>query len=351
MQSGKLTVVHYVNQFFGGIGGEDKADVGPQVKAGPIGPGRALQAQMGERAQVVATVICGDNYFAERIDEATVRVIELIEPYRPDVLIAGPAFDAGRYGIACGAVCRAVEKRLGIPVVTGMHRENPGVDMFARDVYIVETAESVTGMNAAVARMTAMAFKLTRGEDIGRPADSGYFPRGFLVNVMAQKDGATRVVDMLLAKLKGDPFESEVTLPKYDAVIAAPKVSDLTRATIALVTDGGLVPKGNPDRIENRHATRFGAYRIDLVDVNRRDGFQVVHGGYDDVFVREDPNRLLPVDVMRDLEQEGIIGKVHDKFYSTSGLASVVKNSEKMGQGIAQQLKDAGVSAAILTST
>lgn len=351
MQLGKLTVVHYVNQFFGGIGGEDKADVGPQAKAGPIGPGRALQAQLGERAQVVATVICGDNYFAERIDEATARVIELIEPYRPDVLIAGPAFDAGRYGIACSAVCRAAGKRLGIPVVTGMHRENPGVDMFARDVYIVETAESVAGMNAAVARMTAMAFKLARGEDIGRPADSGYFPRGFLVNVMAQKDGATRVVDMLLAKLKGDPFESEVTLPRYDAVIAAPKVSDLTRATIALVTDGGLVPKGNPDRIENRHATRFGAYRIDLVDVNRRDGFQVVHGGYDDVFVREDPNRLLPVDVMRDLEQEGIIGKVHDTFYSTSGLASVVKNSEKMGQGIAQQLKDAGVSAAILTST
>ena len=31
--SGPLRVVHYVNQFFGGIGGEDQAHVGVTVKA------------------------------------------------------------------------------------------------------------------------------------------------------------------------------------------------------------------------------------------------------------------------------------------------------------------------------
>ena len=125
----------------------------------------------------------------------------------------------------------------------------------------------------------------------------------------------------------------------------------MSSATIALVTDGGLVPRGNPDKIENRHATRFGAYSINLVDPLNRDGYEVVHGGYDEVFVNEDPNRLLPVDVMRDLEKEGVIGKLHDRFYSTSGLASVVKSSEKIGKGIAEQLKAGGVSGAILTST
>ncbi len=351
MQARVIRVVHYLNQFFGGVGGEDKADVGPQVRNGPIGPGRALQNALGGQGEVVATVICGDNYFAEKMAEASGEVMQLLGPYRADVLIAGPAFDAGRYGIACGAVCKAAENKLGIPAVTGMHEENPGVDLFSRNAYIVKTGETVAGMAAAVSRMVGMALKLATHQDVGGPSEGGYFSRGLLVNVMAETTGAERVVSMLLAKLKGESFESEVTLPKYDRIAPAPRIKDIRSATIALVTDGGLVPKGNPDKIENRHATRFGAYSINLVDRLNRDGYEVVHGGYDEVFVDEDPNRLLPVDVMRDLEKEGVIGKLHDRFYSTSGLASVVKSSEKMGQGIAEQLKAGGVSGVILTST
>ena len=351
MQARVIRVVHYLNQFFGGVGGEDKADVGPQVRNGPIGPGRALQNALGGQGEVVATVICGDNYFAEKMAEASGEVMQLLGPYRADVLIAGPAFDAGRYGIACGAVCKAAENKLGIPAVTGMHEENPGVDLFSRNAYIVKTGETVAGMAAAVSRMVGMALKLATHQDVGGPSEGGYFSHDLLGNVVAETTGSERVVSMLLAKLKGESFESEVTLPKYDRIAPAPRIKDIRSATIALVTDGGLVPKGNPDKIENRHATRFGAYSINLVDRLNRDGYEVVHGGYDEVFVDEDPNRLLPVDVMRDLEKEGVIGKLHDRFYSTSGLASVVKSSEKMGQGIAEQLKAGGVSGVILTST
>lgn len=351
MQSRAIRVAHYLNQFFGGVGGEDKADARPQARNGPVGPGKALQAALGGQGEVVATVICGDNYFAEKMEEATGEVIELLRPHAADVLIAGPAFDAGRYGIACGAVCRAAQQKLGIPAVTGMYEENPGVDLFAKSVYIVQTGESAAGMAGAVSRMVSIALRLGADEDPGTPSEAGYFPRGELVNVLAEKTGAERVVSMLLAKLKGEPYESEVTLPKYDRIAPAPRIRDLRSATIALVTDGGFVPKGNPDRIENRHATRFGAYDIDLVDPLKRDGYEVVHGGYDDVFVRENPNRLLPVDVMRDLEKEGVIGRFHGRFYSTSGLASVVKSSEQIGKGMAERLKAEGVSGAILTST
>lgn len=351
MQTRAIRVVHYLNQFFGGVGGENKADVAPQVRNGPIGPGRALQSALGGQGEIVATVICGDNYFAEKMEAAAEEVIQLLRPYRADVLIAGPAFDAGRYGIACGAVCKAAQDKLGIPAVTGMHEENPGVDLFSRNVYIVKTGETVAGMAEAISRMAGMASKLATNQDVGSPSGGGYFSRGLLVNVMVEKTGAERVVSMLLAKLKGEPFESEVTLPKYNRIEPAPRIEDIRSATIALVTDGGLVPKGNPDRIENRHATRFGAYSVNLVDPRNRDGYEVVHGGYDEVFVNEDPNRLIPVDVMRDLEKEGVIGKLHDRFYSTSGLASVVKSSEKIGKGIAEQLKAGGVSGAILTST
>jgi len=351
MEDRPLRVVHYLNQFFGGIGGEDKAHVGPQMKIGPIGPGRAVQTALGERGKVVATIICGDNYFAERIEDATAEVIDLIRSHQPDVVIAGPAFDAGRYGIACGALCKGVQGQLGIPAVTGMFKENPGVDLYRKDVYIVETEDSARRMAETVTKMVNIICRLVANKKIGKPSVEGYFPRGYLENEISDRLGAERVVSMLLAKLHGESFESEVSLPRYDRVESAPSIKDLRSATIALVTDGGLVPKGNPDRIEARAATRFGSYSLKGRDALDPHDYEVNHVGYTPVFVLQDPHRLVPVDVMRDLEKEGIIGKLYEKFYSTAGAVNIVENVKKMGEAIAKELKNEGVSGVILTST
>ncbi|MBA7678776.1 Glycine reductase complex component B subunit gamma [subsurface metagenome] len=310
-----------------------------------------MQGVLGDKGQVVATVICGDNYFAERIEEAAEEVIQLLSPYRPDVVIAGPAFDAGRYGIACGAVCKAVQNQLGIPAVTGMYKDNPGLDLFRKEVYIVQSGDSVRGMAEAISRMVSMAYRLATNQKIGKPSEEGYFPRGFIVNEVSEQTGAERVVSMLLNKLRKEPFESEVPLPKYDRVKPAPGVKDIHSATIALVTDGGLVPKGNPDKIESRQATRFGSYSIKGVTALNPEDYEVNHIGYDPVFVAQDPNRLVPVDVMRDLEKDGAIGKLHEMFYATTGVVTPVENAKRMGQAIAEQLKAEGVSGIILTST
>lgn len=346
-----LRVVHYINQFFGGIGGEEMAGIGPQVEEGPVGPGKAFQNTLGDRGRLVATVICGDNYFAENIEKASEEVVQLIRPFRADIFIAGPAFSAGRYGIASGSICRAVMDALGIPAVTGMHGENPGVDLCRQDVYIIATEDSVRGMNAAVSKMVNLALKLAAKEKIGRPSEEGYLPRGLLVNELSDQTGAERVVSMLLKKLKGEPFETEVPRPQYDLVVPAPGIKDLSRAKIALITDGGLVPKGNPDNIQMRTATRFGKYPFKDMDSLRPEDYEVSHVGYDSVFVRQDPHRLVPVDVMRDLEKEGVIGKLHEEFYSTTGVANIVETMGKLGRAMAETLKAEGVSGVILTST
>ncbi|HOL18274.1 MAG TPA: glycine/betaine/sarcosine/D-proline family reductase selenoprotein B, partial [Bacillota bacterium] len=135
----KLRVVHYLNQFFGQIGGEDMAGVAPLVKEGPVGPGLALAGALGEAGEVVATVICGDNYAGDNLEKAVPEILELIRQQKPDALVAGPAFNAGRYGIACGAVGQAAARELGIPVVTGMYQENPGVELYRKDLYIIAT--------------------------------------------------------------------------------------------------------------------------------------------------------------------------------------------------------------------
>jgi glycine reductase len=346
-----IRIVHYINQFFGGIGGEDKADLPPRVTQGAVGPGRAMQAAVGKEGQVVATVICGDNYFAENIESASEEVMTMIRPYGPDVVIAGPAFNAGRYGIACGAVCRTVQDRLGIPAVTGMYRENPSVEMYRSEVYIIQTVDSARGMAEAVGKIVALVRKLVAKERIGKPSEEGYFPRGLLVNEVSDRTGAERVLDLLLLKLQGKQYASEVSRPMYDRVKPAPAIREVGKARIALVTDGGLVPKGNPDRIEIRTATRFGRYDIKDVETLNPEDYEVSHEGYDSIFVRQDPNRLVPVDVLRDLEREGIIGKLHDTFYSTTGVANIVEVMRKLGERIARELKAEGVSGVILTST
>jgi len=146
---------------------------------GSVGPGLLFQEMLGQEAEIAGTVICGDNYFNEHTEDAKETVLGMIEGYGPDLVLAGPAFNAGRYGIACGAICEAVAHRLGIPAITGMFHENAGVELYRKSVYIIETKASSAGMRDAAGRMAVLAVKLARGEPIGSPEEDGYLPRGF----------------------------------------------------------------------------------------------------------------------------------------------------------------------------
>ena len=123
----KKRIVHYINQFYAGIGGEEMAgEVKPEAREGVVGPGAALQAALGDAAEVVGTVICGDGYYAEHMESANEEIVKLIAGFQPDAVVTGPAFNAGRYGTAAGGVADAVQKKLGIPAVSGMYNREPG---------------------------------------------------------------------------------------------------------------------------------------------------------------------------------------------------------------------------------
>jgi glycine reductase len=164
-----LRVVCYLNQFFGQLCGEDKAGVRPQVMTGAVGAARAVQQAIGQAGTVVATVLCGDNYVAEHSETAVAELLNLIGAQHPDLVVAGPAFQAGRYGVACGALCAAVQTQLKVPAVTGMHAENPGVALYRRQVYIVPTGAESSRMLDDVRRLIAMGLKLARRESLGSP--------------------------------------------------------------------------------------------------------------------------------------------------------------------------------------
>lgn len=343
-------IVHYLNQFYGQIGGEEYAGQTPILRSGPVGPGTALRELLSADGEIVGTVICGDNYFADHQEDALRQILEMIEKLAPNLLIAGPGFNAGRYGLACGAVCDAVGKRLNIPTLTALHPENPGAEMFHKTVYIMEAPASAAGMRELLPKVGAFAGKLLRGEKIGFPEEEGYIPHGCRINVHTEKTGAVRSVDMLLKKLHGDPFTTELPMPVFDRVKPAPAVRDLKKAKIALVTSGGIVPQGNPDKIESANASKFGIYDIASVDDLTRERFMTVHGGYDPVYATEDPDRVLPLDALRLFEKEGLIGELHGQYYATVGNTTAVSNARKYGEEIAKDMLQKGIQAAILTS-
>jgi len=347
----KLKVVQYINQFFAQIGGEEKADIKPEIREGIVGPGLAFNAAFGEDAEIVATIICGDSFFNENIEEATKTILDMIRPYSPDIFIAGPAFNAGRYGVACGTICDAVKKELSIPVLTGMYQENPGADMFKNSIYIVPTKNSAAGMRDAVKKMAPLALKLARKEQIGASIVEGYMPNGIRVNFFEKERGSKRAVDMLLKKMAGKEFTTEFPMPDFDRVAPNPSVKDISKATIALVTSGGIVPKGNPDHIESSSASKYGRYDIDGVIDLTSDTYETAHGGYDPVYANQDSDRVLPVDILREFEKEGKIGKLFKYFYTTVGNGTAVKNAKAFAAEFSQELKNANVDAVILTST
>ncbi len=347
---GKLKVVHYINQFFAGIGGEEKADIKPELREGVVGPGMAINGKL-ENAEIVATVICGDSYFNENMEEASAEVLKMISKYEPDLFIAGPAFNAGRYGTACGAMSKKVQDELKIPVLTAMYEENPGVDMYRKDLYIIPTGNSAATMKDAVPAIVNFANKILSGQKIGSPKEEGYLAKGVRKNYFADKIGAERAVEMLVKKLKGEAFETEYPMPVFDNVEPGKAIVDMSKAKIALVTSGGVVPKGNPDRIASSSAQNYGKYDIDGVDDLTAETYETAHGGYDPTYCNENSDRVLPVDVLRELEKEGKIGSLHRYFYTTVGNGTSVKNAKAFSEAIAKELVADGVDAVILTST
>lgn len=344
-----LRVVHYLNQFFAGVGAEEQADVPAGRKDGPVGPGLPLQAALGDRARIVATVYCGDNYAVER-EGAVDAVLALIAREQPDVLIAGPAFAAGRYGLACGEVCARAEAELGITAVSGMHAESTAAELYRTRVLLASTDATARGIVAAVQTMARLALAHHAGAPRGAPAEAGYLPTGERVHFFAEQTAAERAVAMLLAKARGAPYTTEWAVPRYHRVDPAPPVRDLAHARLALITTGGVVPTGNPDRLEAAYATKWLRYPIGDLDDLQPERWTSIHGGFNTTNINEDPDRMAPLDALRALEREGVFRELHELLYTTTGNTSAIPTMRRFGQEMGRELRAAAVDGVVLTS-
>ncbi len=344
-------VIHYINQFFAGIGGEEKADHAPEIREGLVGPSLALSNEI--EAEVTHTIICGDNFIGSNTEEAVKIILGFLEDKEFDIFVAGPAFQAGRYGVACGTICKAVKERFNVPVLTSMHEENPGVEMFKKEMHIFRGGKSAAKLRGDVKVIAKFANKVLKGEATGSADEEGFFERGVRAQTWLESGttAAERGVDMLIKKLNNKPFVTELPIPKQDRVEIATPIKDLSKANIAMVTTGGIVPVDNPDRIQSASATRWGRYDISKLDRLEAKVYKTIHAGFDPAAADADPNVIMPIDAMKAYLKEGKIGKLHDYFYSTVGTGTTQAEASRMGKEIVEKLREDKVDGVIMTST
>jgi glycine reductase complex component B subunit gamma len=346
-------ILHYLNQFFAGIGGEDKAGQEFLFLPKAVGPGVVLCDLLKNHEVEYATVICGDNYFHEHEEAVLASLTEVMTRFAPDLFIAGPAFHAGRYGLACAKTASYVRERWNIPAVTGLYEENPGTREIGRHVFVIQTSSSAASMQATIKRFADLSALLLKKdvENVERFKEEYCLriPRRFTVQAAAPD--SVRAVEMLLAKLSGVAFESEIPRIELAPHPIPAAIQDLSHATLAIVTEGGLVPKGNPDRLESSRGTKYFKYSIKERDDLKPGEFEAMHTGYDTSTVNADPDRLIPLDAMRRLERTGNFGKLHDYYYVTTGTGAMPAKMQELGVGIAEELSASGVNGVVLTAT
>jgi betaine reductase len=344
-----------MNQFFAGKGGEGKADLPVQVIAGPVGSGKRLQVLLGEAAEIVATVYCGDNYFNENTDEALSSIRQIAEDWDVGLAVAGPAFASGRYGVACAEVCHFLSASLEMNCVTAFHPENAAAGILReyRDkrVFVFPTAEVVVDMESALSKMAIWLLKLIAGDVIGPPSEEGYMDQGFRRDLFVNKSGAERAVAMLLDKLAGRPFTTEIPVESIEKIPAPAPISNLSDICLALATTSGVLPHGNPEMFRGYQNTRWAKFPIGKLNSMRGAPWEVIHGGINTEFIRGNPNYGVPLDVCRELERQGVLGRLYPFFYATSGARGLVSVMNGMGKEMAVDMKAEGIDAVLMVST
>jgi betaine reductase len=341
-----MRIVHYVNQFYAGLGGEEAAGIGPRILDGTVGPGRLLSQLLGDDHVIVATIVCGDDYAASNTAAAQ-ELLGMARSAGAELLVAGPAFGSGRYGLVCARLAAAADAA-GLVALATMHPDNPGITD-AGAAPVVAAGATAREMRPTLQRVAAAIGKLATGAAL--TAADGRVAKTARLGRLVEQRAAARAVELVLRRLHGDRESTEVPAGGFDTVNPAAPVDKPASATVALVTEGAVVPIGNPDRLESARATRWLRYQIKGVDALTSGVWESVAGGFATTAANADPNRLLPLDAARTLERAGAIGRLHEEFLVTVGNGTPVATARRFGIEWAAELRKAGVQAAILTAT
>ena len=150
---------------------------------------------------------------------------------------------------------------------------------------------------------------------------------------------------------------------RYDDGPFTPMRKQLSESRLALVASSGHFLRGDDPE-------PFGETGMDQAEAVRRigdflkiapfmseipydapvDALETRHGGYDITAARKDRNTQLPIDRLRELRDEGVIGSLSPSAYSFVGAASQLRLLKESGPQLAERLIDQEVDATLLVA-
>ena len=148
---------------------------------------------------------------------------------------------------------------------------------------------------------------------------------------------------------------------QYDDKPFSPLVKPLSETRLALITSSGHFVEGDdpaPFGIENmsqeeaiRRISDFikSEPTLSAIPIDTpRDELYVRHGGYDIRGAQADPNVAFPIERLRELEHEGLIGELVPNAYSFVGATSQPRLTQQAGPDWVEMLHEQHVEAALL---
>jgi len=153
----------------------------------------------------------------------------------------------------------------------------------------------------------------------------------------------------------------EETAWKYDDAPFSTPQKPLTDMRVGLLTSSGHYVEGEPhappelseysQEEGTRHIGEYGGAKPFLaavpIDVPAK-RLRVHQPGYDIRAALEDRNTVLPIDRMKELEAEGVVGAFATTAYSFIGLTSQIRLRKEQAPEWAHRAKDEGWDAAVL---
>lgn len=135
-----MKIVLIFDQGLAGAGGKSNPNQGLEIAKGGIGSALMLQPHFAKiKAQVIATLYCGNQYFLDHREEVVLKMTKMVEKIKPDMVVCGPCFNFEDYALMAAMITKNIKENTDVKAVTMMSKENEStIQSYKNDIDIIK---------------------------------------------------------------------------------------------------------------------------------------------------------------------------------------------------------------------
>ena len=135
-----MKIVLIFDQGLAGAGGKSNPNQGLEIAKGGIGSALMLQPHFAKiKAQVIATLYCGNQYFLDHREAVVLKMTKMVEKIKPDMVVCGPCFNFEDYALMAAMITKNIKENTDVKAVTMMSKENEStIQSYKNDIDIIK---------------------------------------------------------------------------------------------------------------------------------------------------------------------------------------------------------------------